>query len=147
MRTFRIPIWWLYNFILNVSLQWLKFYSQNNLEEIVGTSMYSPVMHKWPFCILNFIHFRDLYKIKLYWPQIHILYILPVSEPLYMTLCKYYSMCNPIYKPKIMIISEFQAEGLFSVPENLIQHTYISNLQAHIMPQWDPMACCPLIPA
>jgi len=49
--------------------------------------------------------------------------------------------------PKIMIISEFRAEGLFSVPGNLIQHTYISNLQAHIMPQWDPMACCPLIPA
>ena len=77
----------------------------------------------------------------------HILYILPVSEPLYMTLCKYYSMCNTIYMLKIMIISKFRAEELFSVPENLMQDTCISNLQVHIMPQYYSMACCPLIPA
>src|SRR5882757_3318615 len=90
---------------LHGSLKWLKFYIQNNLEVIVCTELLFPNMHLGPFYISNSIHFRDLYKIKLFCHQIYFLYILQPSEVFYFSLYKCYSMCNSVSMPKIMIVS------------------------------------------
>ena len=110
----------------------MKFYTQNNLEVIVCTDMFSQVMHKRPSPISNPIHFRDLCKIKLFWHQIYFLYMLQPSEVSYFSLYKCYSMCNPVCMPKTMIMSSLWTEDLFSVPKkfNTI-YLYIKPTSSH----------------
>ena len=80
----------------NHLVQWLKFYTENSEEVITCKEMYSPLVHNRPFCISHSIHFRDLCKKKLYYLYIYSDYILQVSEPFFIALCKCYSMCNPV---------------------------------------------------
>ena len=102
----------------------------------VCTDMFSPVMHKRSCGILNSIHFRDLHKIKLYWPQIYILYILPVSEPFYITLC-----LQAENHDNIRIVSGEIIQCLWKFNT---AHLYIYNLQVslfeikncHHLPNW-----------